>query len=196
MKQQEFISAVMRNPANKKILERLPSLGLNDAWLVSGSIFQTVWNILTDRPIDHGIKDYDVFYFDPDTRWESEDAVIKRCAELFSDLDVEVEVRNQARVPLWFEKKFGLYYPPIKNACEAIDRFLATACMIGLSPREEGPPVLYAPEGLRDLLAMHIRPNPSAIFSATHYNEKIRLWRLRWPEITAAPPLGPGDETQ
>ena len=40
-------------------------------------LVQTVWNVLTGRAIDHGIADYDVFYFDPDTSWEAEDAVIR-----------------------------------------------------------------------------------------------------------------------
>ena len=47
--------------------ERLPSLGIPDAWLVSGGLFQSVWNHVTGRPATHGIRDDDVFYFDPDT---------------------------------------------------------------------------------------------------------------------------------
>src|SRR5215471_17440273 len=63
-----LIEAVLRNPTNRAIIERLPALGLADAWVVSGAAFQTVWNVLTERPPDYGIKDYDIFYFDADTR--------------------------------------------------------------------------------------------------------------------------------
>src|SRR3954465_886354 len=91
-----FVEAVLRNRANQTILERLPALGLNDAWLVSGSLFQTVWNCLTGRPPDYGIKDYDIFYFDADTSWEAEDAVIRRMAACFSDIEGCIEPRNQA----------------------------------------------------------------------------------------------------
>ena len=38
----EFLECVRRNPFNTVILERLPSLGLADCWLVSGALFQTV----------------------------------------------------------------------------------------------------------------------------------------------------------
>ena len=32
--------AVLRNPTNRAILERLPALDLADAWLVSGAVFE------------------------------------------------------------------------------------------------------------------------------------------------------------
>ena len=30
-----------------------------------------LWNGLTGRAVDYEIKDYDVFYFDPDTSWQA-----------------------------------------------------------------------------------------------------------------------------
>ena len=59
MNEKEFIKIVLKNPTNAAILEGLPALDLPDVWLVSGCLFQTVWNFLTARPVDHGIKDYD-----------------------------------------------------------------------------------------------------------------------------------------
>jgi hypothetical protein len=96
------------NLANQIILQRLPEFELPDAWLVSGSVIQTVWNVLTGRAPDYGIKDYDIFYFDADTSREAEDANIRRLAAAVSDISVFVEVRNQARVHLWYPNKFGI----------------------------------------------------------------------------------------
>ena len=79
-----LVEAVLRNPMNRAILERLPALGLADAWLVSGAVFQTVWNVITGRPPEYGIKDYDIFYFDPDTSFAAEDVVIRRVAACMS----------------------------------------------------------------------------------------------------------------
>jgi hypothetical protein len=110
-----LIEAVLRNRVNKILLERLPELGLADAWLVSGSVFQTVWNALTGRAPDYGIKDYDIFYFDANTPWDAEDANIRRVAAAVSDISVSVEVRNQARVHLWYPNKFGIAYPPLQR---------------------------------------------------------------------------------
>src|SRR6478609_9907140 len=102
MNQSEFLTAALRNPANAIIAEKLFELDLPDAWLVSGCLVQTVWNVLTGRAVDYGINDYDVFYFDPDTTWAAEDAVIRQLHDAFANLGVTVEIRNQARVHLWY----------------------------------------------------------------------------------------------
>jgi uncharacterized protein len=106
VEKERLIEAVLRNRANQIILQRLPELGLPDAWLVSGSVIQTVWNVLTGRAPNYGIKDYDILYFDADTSWEAEDANIRRVAAAVSDISVLVELRNQARVHLWYPNKF------------------------------------------------------------------------------------------
>jgi len=182
-----FVETIKTNPANRAILERLPALGLKDVWLVSGSLFQTVWNVQTDRSVGYGIKDYDIFYFDPDTSWEAEDKIIRRCAEIFADLSVEIEARNQARVHLWYKQKFGSDYTPLGSSCEGIDRFLAIACKVGLSPQEEGAPAIYAPNGLEDVADMIVRPNPSDNYTAELYLAKAKRWQARWPELRVLP---------
>lgn len=185
MTEEEFLDLVTRNPANKLILERLPKLGLNDAWLVSGSLFQTVWNVLTDRPLTHGIKDYDIFYFDPDTSWEAEDEVIRRGETLFADLDVVVEIRNQARVHLWYEEKHKRPYPPLRSSCEGIDRFLAIANKVGIQPRSDGSARFYVP-GMKDMADMLLRPNITENFRQDRYDEKNQRYKANWPELRIA----------
>ncbi|MEQ9519845.1 MAG: nucleotidyltransferase family protein [Parvibaculum sp.] len=179
MTEAEFLVLIRRNPVNGVILERLDSLGLSDAWLVSGCLFQTVWNVLTERPVSHGIKDYDIFYFDPDTSWEAEDNVIKRGNALFADLAVPIEFRNQARVHLWYSEKHGRPYPPLTSSCEGIDRFLAVANMVGVNPKGD----VYGP-GLADMATMHLRPNRTANFRKDRYDEKNVRYKACWPELT------------
>jgi uncharacterized protein len=182
-----LIKAALQNRANQVILERLPALGLSDAWLVAGALFQTVCNVLTGRPPEYGIKDYDVFYFDEDTSWEAEDAVIRRVTALFSDLGVAVEARNQARVHLWYPGKFGIPYPPLRCSAESIDRFQATVSQVGLRP-VQGRYEVYAPRGLDDHLAtLTVRPNLSANFLPRLYEAKTAAWKARWPELKTLP---------
>lgn len=183
MKEDEFLEIACRNQANRTILARLPELALDDAWLVSGSLFQTVWNVATDRPLTHGIKDYDVFYFDADTSWEAEDAVIKRGEKLFQDLGVEIEFRNQARVHLWYEEKHNISYPPLACSCDGIDRFLAVGNMVAIQPLRSGERRFYVP-GLADMAAMQIRPNKAGNFVKERYDEKCARWKQFWPELT------------
>ena len=184
MNQSEFVQAVLTNPVNRTILEHLPQLGVADGWLVSGALFQTVWNGLTGRPPEHGIKDYDIFYFDPDTSWDAEDAVIKRADALFPGL--AIEVRNQARVHLWYAEKFGVPYPPLTRATDGIDRFLCDCAMVGMRKNDAAYDV-YAPKGLSDVASMTLRPNRLPNYHPARYEEKARRWRDLWPEITMLP---------
>jgi uncharacterized protein len=186
MDEDRLIETVLQNRANRIMLERLPELGLADAWLVAGSVFQTVWNALTARTPDYGIKDYDIFYFDADTSWNAEDANIRRVAAAVSDVNVSVEVRNQARVHLWYPNKFGVAYPPLQGATEGIDRFLAVAAQIGIRPAH-GNYDVYAPHGLDDLSTLTVRPNLCPNFSAPLYDAKAASWKARWPELTIVP---------
>src|SRR3954471_15171597 len=112
MNREQFLATTLRNPVNEAIAGELFRLALPDAWIVSGCLVQTVWNVLTNRAVDYGISDYDAFYFDEDTSWAAEDAVIRRLHAAFAHLDVKVEARNQARVHLWYGEKHGLPYPP------------------------------------------------------------------------------------
>jgi len=121
MDKDQFLAAALQNPANEIIIEELFRLALPDAWLVSGCLVQTAWNVLTGRTVDYGINDYDVFYFDTDTSWEAEDAVIRALAERFAGRGIKVEARNQARVHLWYPGKHGLPYPELGCSTQGID---------------------------------------------------------------------------
>ena len=179
----------MRNPANEIIAEELFRLALPDAWLVSGCLVQTVWNVLTRRAVDYGISDYDVFYFDPDTSWEAEDAVIRRLTERFAGRGIKVEARNQARVHLWYTEKHGLPYPELHRSTQGIDRFLTRNTQIEIQRRQEGYEV-YAPNGYDDVAAMIVRPNPGENFSTANYEAKAKRWKTMWPEIKVLPAEG------
>ncbi|MEI9992324.1 MAG: nucleotidyltransferase family protein [Rhizomicrobium sp.] len=181
-----FVAAALANPVNRAILSRLPALHAPDCWLVSGALFQTVWNVRTGRPPTHGIKDYDIFYFDPDPSWAAEDAVIRRAGALFADLGVAVEVRNQGRVHVWYQERFGSPYPPLTRATDGIDRFLCDCAMVGIRPAGEAFEV-YAPRGFADIETMTIRPNRAPNFHPDRYAEKAARWRDVWPEITILP---------
>jgi len=61
MDEARFLALALKNPINVAIIDELQRLALPDAWLVSGCLVQTAWNVLTSRAIDHGIADYDIF---------------------------------------------------------------------------------------------------------------------------------------
>ncbi len=182
MNEARFIDLVLANDVNREILKRLPDLDLPDAWLVSGCLFQTVWNVLSGRDVKHGIKDYDIFYFDPDTNWEAEDRVIQHAREIFAGIDADIELKNQARVHLWYEVKFKTPYAQLMKSIDGIDCFLAPACMVGVQPKACTFTV-YAPCGFDDIETMTIRPNRTPNFGARAYAAKTKRWLEFWPEL-------------
>jgi hypothetical protein len=184
MNHETFAALALANPVNRAILARLPLLGTPDTWLVSGALFQTVWNVRTDRDPTYGIRDYDIFYFDPDTSYDAEDRAIARARELFSGVGGQVELRNQARVHLWYAQKFGMPYPPLLRATDGIDRFLMPCAQIGMRPDGIGGWDVYAPKGFDDIWKLTVRPNRTANFSAERYDEKAQRWKTLWPELT------------
>jgi hypothetical protein len=186
MTEAEFLAAALTNRKNRAILGRLPQLALPDCWLVSGALFQSVWNERTSRPPEYGIKDYDLFYFDPDISWEAEDTAIRKMRAALADLGIEIELRNQARVHLWYEQKFGKPYPPLTRATDGIDRFLMPCAQVGIRPAN-GAYSIYAPKGFADIEAMIVRPNMTANFSSERFGEKAERWQALWPEITILP---------
>lgn len=186
MTESAFIAAVLANEKNRAILARLPALALPDCWLVSGALFQSAWNSLTNRPPGYGIRDYDLFYFDPDTSWDAEDNAIRRARTALADLGIEIELRNQARVHLWYEQKFARPYPPLARATDGIDRFLMPCAQVGIRPAN-GAYAVYAPKGFADIGAMIVRPNMTPNFNIERFREKAERWQALWPEITILP---------
>ena len=175
-------------PTTMQVLRVLRDLDLPDGMIFSGAIYQPVWNHLTGRAPDYGIKDYDVAYHDAsDTSYEAEDVVIQRVAAAFEPpLRELVEVRNQARVHLWFEKRFGADepYPPLEDSAAALKRFVATAFCVGVRMEPDDSLSVFAPFGLEDLFALHLRPNPLRVKGAGGWERTTASAQARWPEIT------------
>lgn len=173
-----------RNPVVTDVLAGAATLDLPGWYLTAGCVFQTVWNVATGRPPTAGIRDYDLFYFDDsDLGWDAEDAVVRAAARVFGDLPVEV--RNEARVHLWYEDRFGVPCPPHTCTESAIDAFAATTCCLGV--RLDGDDWrVYAPHGLADVFNLVVRPNP-VLASRNVYETKTRRWLEQWPELTVLP---------
>jgi hypothetical protein len=188
MRTDEFLTAAMRNPVHTALLDELDRRALPDAWIVAGSLTQTVWNGQTGRAIGYGINDYDVFYFDPDLSWDAEDRVIAAFGEVSDRLGARIEMRNQARVHLWYPQKHGTLYPALTRATDGIDRFLTRCTQVGIRRNADGRIDVHAPAGLDDIAAMTVRPNPAASFSAEAYRIKAARWRELWPELTVISP--------
>ena len=188
-----FQNVLLRNQTLAEVLTRAAVLALPGWYLVAGCLYQTVWNIVTSRSAEAGILDYDLAYFDAsDLSWEGEDAVIQAGRTLFSDLPAPVQIRNQARVHLWYEQKFRAPCPPHDSTEAAIDTFEATNACLGVRLEPDERWRVYAPHGLSDVFNLVARPNP--VLAPRHvYEAKITRWRREWPSLSVLPwPVPPG----
>jgi hypothetical protein len=174
---------VRATPFLMQVLRTVCALGLPD-WLVfSGAVYQPVLNQLTGRAPDHGIKDYDLAYFDDtDLSYAAEDAVIRRVASCFdAPLRKMVEVRNQARVHLWFEGKFREPYTALSHTAQALERFTTTMFAVGVRLEADDRLHIEAPFGLADLFALRLRPNP--LYPTGGFERSCISVCRRWPEL-------------
>ncbi|ARU05296.1 hypothetical protein CCO03_11930 [Comamonas serinivorans] len=174
MSADDVLRLVRRNPVNA---------ALPQCHLVAGCVFQAVWNARSGRAVDWGVRDHDVFYFDAaDVSWAAEDAVIRQAERAFADLPARIEVRNQARVHLWYRQRFGGGYPQLSSAREGIDRYLVACTCMGV---DAATGALYTPNGLDELVQGVLRLNPLTpqpeLFAA-----KADSYRTRWPWLRLA----------
>jgi uncharacterized protein len=162
-------------------------VGLPQWRVVAGCLYQTAWNVLTNKPARTGIKDYDLIYFDArDLSWEAEDQVVQRVALRMGHLPAPVEVRNQARVHLWFKQRFGADCSPLRCADEALTRYASIVHAVGVRLERDDSLDIVAPFGLDDFFNMVIRPNRVLDNAASHEAKAARA-KVIWPEVTVIP---------
>ena len=178
-------------PELMQVLRKARDLDLPDWLVVSGAVYQPVLNHLTGRPPTYGLKDYDLGYFDAsDTSYDAEDLVIRRVAAAFDEpLRSLVEVRNQARVHIWFEGKYGEAYSPLRSTSEALQRFVSPMFAVGVRLHADDSLAIEAPFGLADLFGMRLRPNRRRPVIAS-YERISASAKARWPEIVVEPRQG------
>ena len=180
MTEVEFVDGALANIVNAELLARLRSLDLPECYLTAGCLFQPIWNRKSGQRAGWGIKDYDVFYFDQDISWSAEDQFIRLVAEATADLSVIVEVRNQARVHLWYPQRFGGDYPQLASTRDGIDRYLICCTCVGI---EVVSGAVYAPYGLEELGQGDLRINPLNA-KPDLFRQKAQSYQSRWPWLT------------
>jgi len=178
--------ALRRNPVVLAILEGAGDLALPSWYLGAGGVTQTVWNELHGFDPTHGIEDYDLVYFDPDDLSDhAEQKTAQIATEHFSALSVKLDVKNEARVHLWYAQRFGRSIPAYRSAEHAVGTWPTTASSIGVRYDDDGF-VVCAPFGLSDLFGMIVRPN-KAIVTRTVYEAKAERWAALWPKLSVVP---------
>lgn len=174
---------LLSDPLIAAVMARWDRIALPQGWLVAGALAQTLWNRRHGFAPGHGIDDIDIVYFDAADLTEAAEArQAARLAALLADLPVRLDVKNEARVHLWYGAKFGTTIAPYRSCLDAMATFPTTATAIGLRIGPAGPD-LAAPFGTADLEAGVIRANKRQIPREV-YQAKLARWRPLWPRLT------------
>jgi len=178
---------LQQNRIIKSLLRLAPKLRMPNWYLGAGCISQTVWNVQHGFDLIHGIEDYDLVYQDPsDTSYEGEDYYVRRGRELFKDIPGQVEIKNEARVHLWYERHFGYKIKPYESVEDAINTWPTTATCVAVKYDDKDRFVVYAPYGLNDLFGMIVRPNKFQIKKEI-YEKKVERWVKIWHRLKIIP---------
>ena len=170
------------NPVALAILTGAAGLGLPSWYLGAGGVAQTVWNQLHgwSRAGYQGLRPGLFRPRGPGCRQRTGGR--GQGQEAFAGLGARVDVKNQARVRLWYEERFGRAIEPYRSIEHAISTWPATATSIGVR-YEADVFVVCAPFGLADLFSMVVRPI-RAITDQAVYEAKAARWAMLWPKLS------------
>lgn len=178
----QLAESLQDNPVVSTLLDSWPKLNLPNCWLVAGAVVQSYWNTAHGYSHLYGVKDVDIIYFDPDDLSEKSEADhAKRVSDMFNHTPIRFDVKNEARVHLWYEERFGYSIDAYTSAEAAIDTFPTTAGAVGVRPIGDELEC-YATFGTDDMLALVVRPNKRQI-TRSIYERKVMRWRSFWPRL-------------
>lgn len=175
-----------KNDDLMNILNYVSSLELPNYYIAAGSVFQTIWNYYDNKPLNSGIKDIDIIYYDSNNLSRENDQEIQnKIIDHFkkTDLPYEFDVSNEARMHLWKSKMENKNIEQYKNSEDAIDKWIATVHAVGIT-KENDQIKLYAPYGLSDIYNKTIRPIKHKDNSKEIYDKKATSWKNRFDNLT------------
>lgn len=181
----KFISILEENKDLMIILDYLAKLNLSNFYIAAGSIFQTIWNYYDNRPLNYGIKDIDIIYYDKDNLTKEVEQKLENQIIDFlkqQNLNYEVDIHNEARMHLWKKENENKDIDQYQNSEDAIAKWIATVHAIGIT-KEKGQIKVYAPYGLSDIFSRTIRPIKHKGNSQELYNKKVARWQSRFSNL-------------
>lgn len=180
-----FIKIIKQNSDLATILDYIYELKLPNFYIAAGSVFQTIWNYYDNKPLNFGIKDIDIIYYDPiNLSKESEQKLEKTIEDYLkkAGLNYELDIHNEARMHLWKKDNENKNIDQYKNSEDAIDQWIATVHAIGIT-KENNEIKVYAPYGLSDIFSKTIRPIKHKNNSKELYNKKVASWQKRFENL-------------
>lgn len=166
------------------VLQAVRDVHAPDAAVAAGAIRNVVWDHVHGYSKPTPVRDIDVPFFDPKDLSSDRDRFIEDALRKLRP-DVTWDAKNQARVHLWYEDKFGKRIEPISSLRDGVGRNPETANSVAVRLRDDKSLEVIAPCGLDDLLNMVLRRNRRQA-SYEYFLQRLREKRIQqtWPQVT------------
>lgn len=171
-----------KDPDLWQLITAASALNIPNLYVGGGSLAQSVWNHLFHKSIGYGFSDVDIVYFDGDLSEEKEKRVRNQISAALSPNRYDVDVKNEARVHLWYQAHFGMSIKPYSSTEDAISSWPSTATALGVYLDKKQKLQVFAPYGMNDIYKGIMRPNKQMITKAM-YDKKVTKWSQKWPEL-------------
>jgi uncharacterized protein len=171
------LDLIAGDPWRMDVLRMVRNLGLPDWAVGAGFVRSRVWDWLGGDGRATVPSDLDVLYYDAaDPSPERETVLEQRLNTL---MPAPWSVTNQARMHNYNGDA------PYSSTADALRHWLETPTCVAVRLTASDRLELIAPWGLRDLLAMIIRPTPSGRDKIEVYRRRIaeKQWHKSWPCI-------------
>ncbi len=181
----EFIAIIKKNNELIEILNYIDKIKLPNFYIAAGCIFQTIWNYYDNRPLNFGIKDIDIIYYDSyDITKEAEKIIENNIIDFFvkKGYKYEFDVHNEARMHLWKKLNNNIEIKQYRSSEEAIGKWIATVHAVGVT-KIDGDIKVYAPYGLSDIFSRTIIPIYHKGNSKDIYMNKVEKWQERFEKL-------------
>lgn len=182
--QKQFEEIIRGDARTMEMLRAVREIGIPDWYIAAGAVRNLVWDTLSGFEDRAALRDVDVVFFDAeDLSEEYEEAIRSKLRARMPD--VPWTVVNQARVHLWYKRRFGVPLPrPYESVEDGISTWQTTVNSIAVRLESDDALTVYAPYGLEDLFNFTVRAiarHPLPLSVEDLVAEK--KWKERWPQI-------------
>lgn len=181
----EIIYILKQNQDLMGILDYVTKIKLPNFYIAAGAIFQTIWNYYDHKPLNTGIKDIDIIYYNQNDLTKESEKEIENKIKRFcysKGYHYELDVHNEARMHLWKKLNQNIEIEQYKSSEDAIDKWIATIHAIGITKVQNNIKV-YAPYGLSDIFSRTIRPIYHKGNNSKIYSNKVEKWEERFDHL-------------
>jgi hypothetical protein len=157
-------------------------------WVGGGVLRDLVWDRLHGDFDPARVHDVDLAFYDHVDLSHAREVALEHA--LSARLPGVVwDVKNQAAVHTWYQRRFGVRVAPLGSVAEGVATWPETATAVAVRLDGDDRLEVLAPCGLADLLDGVCRRNPRRV-TAEQYRRRLARKRVaeRWPKVVIIDP--------